>query len=736
MDDVSAGDRTGPPGRLGALLEMTNRRAMRSRARPARLAAAVARTHEPVALLRAARLASPRVAVPALRPADQPLQPTAAPVEPVGAGARPAWWTGLSERFGVSEWGMEQLFGEVPQTGAAAALPPSAATIEPPSTAGSPRTGGVGTQDASAPARRSGGPPRTARILEGAAGSRPAGSAPSAQLRFARTRPSDAGVGGPAADTPRAADPAPEAPRAPDEPLEARDPSPAEAPSPRATPPVEGGSQPASGSAPVTVARVELGRAPPEPARPRPAPQRLTIARPAGDREGSAGGDGEGARAIPEVRQVPPPAAQPAATAGPGSQRAAGADEVAGTRGGVLARALAGLRRRRPDPARAQARRTPAGETGAPIPGPAAARPAAAEAPATRRPAPSTAETNDPRPVVSLASETTPTEIVRAIAPAGSLQRAAPASPPDPNATAQPGPEDGPVRPATSEGAARLPSRATHQSPAPRQRAPTATDTPHPRPVVSLAGETRRARTVGTPGGAPDRTPSAAGGVGRPRGGVIARAIGALRARRGEPAGARAHRVAEGGGAPLSRPAAVIDAPPEPAAPARPSPATPETAQRRPLVSVARPTTGPGRAGPAPATLPTRPLARDLPVRGGGRTGIAPPGTATPPRRPEPMTPVPTPRRPSPRREDAGRSRFAAGPPARAAGTTLARATSTAPEQTGASGSPGAAGTGAAGTGSYKVAGGEDSSSASYVEVLRRVREEREQLGQLITHPF
>jgi hypothetical protein len=38
--------------------------------------------------------------------------------------------------------------------------------------------------------------------------------------------------------------------------------------------------------------------------------------------------------------------------------------------------------------------------------------------------------------------------------------------------------------------------------------------------------------------------------------------------------------------------------------------------------------------------------------------------------------------------------------------------------------------------GSYKVTAGADSTTVSYDEVLRRVQEEREQLGHLIPHPF
>jgi hypothetical protein len=41
----------------------------------------------------------------------------------------------------------------------------------------------------------------------------------------------------------------------------------------------------------------------------------------------------------------------------------------------------------------------------------------------------------------------------------------------------------------------------------------------------------------------------------------------------------------------------------------------------------------------------------------------------------------------------------------------------------------------AAGSGSSSLGGGSDSDSV-YSEVLRRVREEQEQLGQLIPHPF
>jgi hypothetical protein len=125
---------------------------------------------------------------------------------------------------------------------------------------------------------------------------------------------------------------------------------------------------------------------------------------------------------------------------------------------------------------------------------------------------------------------------------------------------------------------------------------------------------------------------------------------------------------------------------------------------------------------PASFSAPTlSPLSVSVPSAASQPTSLSPPA---PPPSPAPSSPP------------AGLRSLSRAPLSRAGSTVLARAPdSSSSGDTGAGGGPAASG-GAGGDGAGGSGEGGHDSDLIYSEVLARVRQEQEQLGQLINHPF
>jgi hypothetical protein len=174
------------PRSITRLLALTERRLGRARVadgRCSRLAATVAASHAPRTLARATRLTSSRAGIgPSgldVLAAPRDLSPAAAEPAP-GAEPQPKWWTRLGPEFGVSDWALEQLFGDQSSAGTDPAQTPSRSAVAPAAEVGGPvAPSAPAWARAVARASRPGAPPvppRTARIIEGPA---PRGSSPS-----------------------------------------------------------------------------------------------------------------------------------------------------------------------------------------------------------------------------------------------------------------------------------------------------------------------------------------------------------------------------------------------------------------------------------------------------------------------------------------------------------------------------------------------------------------------------
>jgi hypothetical protein len=747
------------PRSVARLLELTQRRLARARRRN-ELGVLIAESRRPKVLTAATRLSAARrrggrvdaAGLPAVTTARAGSHPaTTSRVEPL---ERPAWWGELGSRFGVSDWALEQLFGDqrvesdvsATQAEGVAARAPSVAgaDLPPPAT---PARFAPAPAAQRAAARRTLAHPRQQRILEGPA-PRPAAlpATPAASptesaqpRRLARapvagrsvpttgdvsrvtamTTASSPPIAAFEASSPTASEaPPPAASEAPPPAMEA--PPGVEAPPPavESLPGLPAHVSPAAPAAALTTRPTSGSEASP-PTTPRTAP---AAPRPAARRGGTL------ARAVA-------PAAPAGASPAP-ARRDGPASQVSPPQGGT-APAPAGTASASPSPGRSDAPRPgappatspPTGASDAPRPG------APPEAPSPTGVSATPPPVDAPMPGRAFAWSLAPGEPERApLIPSA----AAPPTRVDPDKT--PIPVRRPPRmdiPASPDRPLSRVARAKRAEatpiPTPPPVAPAPTPPPADRGPIRRAVAALLRRSRQTP---PPEAPSAAG---PPR-------VGA------EPAA-----MAKGAQPPSGRPNLQLGSPlTASAVPEAAAAASPRASLFPDGPSPARPAAGiPGPGAPQPGRPPTvRPtvglvtrkpaVTRPLADRPQSQT-LSVPKTPSGPAIPQPMALARTAR--GPLAHPAGRAdaTTTSQPPVTvhqpgSVQSRLARAPAApsvqppaAAQMAGFGGSPAAHNAAAGHSGGTGHGGDAD---AIYDEVLRRVRQEQEQLGQLITHPF